>query len=125
MGQVFPGKMEVKVPCYGVKTTDYLIKLLCTQERGRFSWMRTSAKTFHVDMINKHAVVGGYDHVNNKGILNIGRVMHQGILKIGNVAAYDPDTVRLYFPHKDEEKSSKIYEVLIYDKTPLFLPTIE
>ncbi|RZB38913.1 DUF3421 domain containing protein [Asbolus verrucosus] len=122
VGQIFHGKTEVEVPCYGVKKTDYLIKILCTPEIFRFSWLRTNAETFHVDTINKHAVVAGYDHVNNKGVLNLGRVMHQGILKIGNVAAYDPDTVRLYFPHNDVEKSSKVYEVLMYDKDPLIKP---
>ncbi|RZC36466.1 hypothetical protein BDFB_014844 [Asbolus verrucosus] len=113
--------MEVKVPGYGVSTINRLIKLLCTHEIARFSWMRTNAENFHADMINKHPVVGGYDHVENKGVMNIGRVMYQGILKIGNVAAYYSENVRLYFPHNDQEKNTRVYEVLIYDKSPLYL----
>ncbi|RZB38910.1 hypothetical protein BDFB_008835 [Asbolus verrucosus] len=115
--QIFPEITEVDVPCYGVKKTDKLIKILCTLHKERFSWTKINAQTYHVDTIDKHAVIGGYDHrVPNKGVLHIGRVMHDGVLKIGEISAYSTSDVRLFFPHKDVEENTKIFEVLLYNK---------
>ncbi|RZB38911.1 DUF3421 domain containing protein [Asbolus verrucosus] len=116
VGQIIPGETEIAVPCYGVKKTNYLIKILCTKHKENFSWLKTNAATFQTDTIDRHAVIGGYDHVNNNGVLHVGRVMHQGMLKFGNIASYSVDTVWFYFPHKDKEQRSGSYQVLIYNK---------
>ncbi|KAJ3645478.1 hypothetical protein Zmor_023128 [Zophobas morio] len=116
IGQIIPGTTQVDVACYGVKKRDYIVKILCTQHKDNFSWLSTTWTSFHVDTINKHAVVGGYDHVGNKGALNIGRVMHQGILKIGQVASFRVEQVYFYFAHKNRMEKAKAFEVLIYDK---------
>ncbi|RZC41471.1 uncharacterized protein BDFB_004876 [Asbolus verrucosus] len=115
VAQIFPGQKVVDVPCYGIKKAKSDIKILCTRHKDNFSWWPATAKTFRTDTINKHPVVGGRNHFkNDAALLNIGRVMHEGILKIGSLA--NRKLVHMHYVHNDRQEKVDAYEVLIYDK---------
>jgi hypothetical protein len=123
IGQIIPGKLEINVPCHGVRKQNYAIKILCTKHKNNFGWLSTTSTSFHVDTIEKHVVVGGYNHFGaRKGILNIGRVKHQGILKIGPVASHQVENVYFYYVHSNKLEKATAYEVLIYDDSA---PTLD
>lgn len=88
---------------------------MCTKNQENFEWLNTTAKTFHADMVGKHPVLGGYDHMNNNGELAIGRLMHEGNFKIGEIASYNLDYSQIYFPFKNVEKhKGDGFEALVY-----------
>ncbi|RZC36345.1 DUF3421 domain containing protein, partial [Asbolus verrucosus] len=106
--QIFPGQKVLDYICMGLKKADSDIKILCTQHKESFSWWLTTAKTFYADTANKHAVVGGRTHVNNQSaVLNIGRVMREGILKIGPLP--NRKLVYMYYPHNGVQESVDAY----------------
>lgn len=70
-----------------------------------------SSTDLHTSAINKILVIGGYE---DDVIINIGRVMYQGELKIGKVLSSNIGKAHLYFVHNDNEKEVNTYEVLTY-----------
>jgi hypothetical protein len=120
VAQIFPGKNELDVPCYGVKKADKDIKILCTKHADNFEWITTSNKYFHVNMTNKLPVPGGYESVGNKGLLNIGRLTYQGVLKVGRVTSYELENAKLFFTHSNIEKQASFYQVLNYRGLPIY-----
>ncbi|RZC14261.1 DUF3421 domain containing protein, partial [Asbolus verrucosus] len=115
--EIYPGIQQVEVQCYGVQKVDAGIKILCTQSKNSFMWLPTSAATFHVDSINRHVVVGGnnYRAKQNSGVLNIGRVMFDGALKVGAVTGHNVGAAVMYFAHKNKQQSTQVYETLVYN----------
>ncbi|RZC33313.1 hypothetical protein BDFB_011922, partial [Asbolus verrucosus] len=111
VGPIVPGKTEVEFYCWGYNNATAGIKILCTSHREYLQWLSTSSSSFHLDTINKHTVIGGYDQ--NAEIphnYNIGRFNRV----IGVVDAVTPETVYLYILEEgDQYRRIDNYEVLI------------
>ncbi|RZB38912.1 hypothetical protein BDFB_008833 [Asbolus verrucosus] len=71
------------------------VDILCTGHRENFKWLQTTSSGFHLDTIDKHVVIGGYDGkaaaVHN---YNIGRIQYDGIVQIGIVDTLGPENIK-------------------------------
>lgn len=66
----------------------------------------------HLTTSGKHVVIGGY--LDDK-IVNIGRVMYQGELVVGEVHGYNNENAKMYFIHRNKEVVVvRSYQVLLY-----------
>ncbi|KAJ8950640.1 hypothetical protein NQ318_010839, partial [Aromia moschata] len=96
IGEIYNGAKQITVPCYGTKTTDIAIKILCAQDSRKYYWLPTTKETYPIDTANRCKVLGGYDeklpdHTNHThGVLHIGRIFHRSDhVTVGIIAAYD------------------------------------
>ncbi|RZC36411.1 DUF3421 domain containing protein, partial [Asbolus verrucosus] len=82
--QIYPGVRAVSAPIKGVKKVDTFIKILCGPQEN-FYWMPATFSDLHLALVGKHAVIGG--HEDGGGQLNVGRISHEGEIKIGKITA--------------------------------------
>jgi hypothetical protein len=115
--QITPGVTNPDFAAYGVKKPGPVIKILCSKDQEKFSWITTTSKTFHLDTTGKHAVIGGHDHVDaNKGMLHVGRLAYQGGIKIGSISGYALENAQFHFVGGAAEKKATSYEVLMFSR---------
>nr|XP_015838477.1 PREDICTED: uncharacterized protein LOC103314143 isoform X1 [Tribolium castaneum] len=115
---IIPFSKQNTVGFYSVVKPSPVQKILCSKNHDKFSWYPTSAKTFHLDTTEKHAVIGGYDHVDaSRGMLHVGRVMFDGSIKIGSVKGYALQNAELLFSSNNVIKTASSYEVLLFDNS--------
>ncbi|RZC33547.1 DUF3421 domain containing protein, partial [Asbolus verrucosus] len=117
VGTIFQGKTEIEFSCYGIRKTDSnsIKRILCTEHKDNFRWLPTTSKTLHLDTLDKHAVVGGYNGRDGR-IYNIGRVMHEGSIQIGGITSGVIELAYFYFVYNNKHfLTIENYEVLIYD----------
>ncbi|RZC33802.1 uncharacterized protein BDFB_010403 [Asbolus verrucosus] len=109
--QIYPGVKEVYAPMKGIKKVDAYIKILCGP-RENFYWRPVNSSNLHLSLINKRAVVGG--HEDGMGQIGIGRVSHEGEIKIGKVNSFSPESAYFYFNDKGTERLLLSCEMLLY-----------
>jgi hypothetical protein len=115
--QITPGVTNPDLAAYGVKKPGPVVKILCSKDHEKFSWITTTSKTFHLDTTGKHAVIGGHDHVDaNKGMLHVGRLAYQGGIKIGSISGYAVENAQFHFVGGAAEKKATSYEVLMFSR---------
>ncbi|KAG5886942.1 hypothetical protein JTB14_025021 [Gonioctena quinquepunctata] len=124
LGTINPGIGEIQIPCYGVKKTDIMIKILCAPNPLEYEWLPTTPATFKKDVEGEFPLLGGYDRKSRdeygtSGILNIGRTREHGRAIIGNIAAYAGGDVPFYYPLNGTERNIPNYEVLVFRGTPV------
>ncbi|KAJ8950639.1 hypothetical protein NQ318_010838 [Aromia moschata] len=127
IGKIYNGAKQITVPCYGTKTTNTAIKILCAQDSRKYYWLSTTNETYSTDTANKCPVLGGYDetipdHTNlTHGVLHIGRINYLDDYVTGNIAAYHEYPL-FYYVLNNVEKNSAVYEVLMYSDNPIQTP---
>ncbi|KAK5646301.1 hypothetical protein RI129_004765 [Pyrocoelia pectoralis] len=87
------------------------IKILCSNELEKFSWLVTKSEEAHL-ITNCHLVVGGSEVDQT---LHIGRVNHDGQTVIGKVFSYRPGGKGLWIPYGGHEIHYTSYEILTYN----------
>ncbi|KAJ3636629.1 hypothetical protein MTP99_000153 [Tenebrio molitor] len=113
--QITPGVRQVFAPSHGVKKTDKYVKILCGPQEKVY-WMSSTPSNIHLDLIDKHAVVGG--HEDGWGYMSIGRINYQGDIKIGKINTFSIEEPYLYFIGNGKERTvSNSYQILMYNKT--------
>jgi hypothetical protein len=110
--RLYKGSKSVTTSRYGIHTSEQFIKVLCSDEPEKLSWVKTTAAKLHTDLIGKHLVVGGTE---NGKILNIGRASYQGEVIVGKVCSYNVGDASMFFPYHNNEISVASYEVLVYE----------
>lgn len=90
---------------------------MCSENPENFDWVYTTFKTFYQDTKDTYPVPGGYDFVNNEGIMHIGRLRYQGVVKTGGIWSFKRDNAGIYFDYNDTDlKRATMYEALVYNK---------
>ncbi|XP_063915498.1 uncharacterized protein LOC135131617 [Zophobas morio] len=112
--RIYEGKQSVTASKNGIHTSDVFVKILCSNQSGKLSWIPTTAAKLHNDTAGKHVVIGGTE---DEKVLNIGRVSFQGEVIVGKVCSYNTGSANLYFPYDGQEIGVASYEILIYEKT--------
>jgi hypothetical protein len=112
VGAIFPGVKEVHVPYGGDKKLDKYVKILCGPQDS-FYWMSANYSNLHLEVIGKHAVIGGHEHAH--GYMNIGRISYGGDIKVGKVTSYWPGKAYFYFVDNGSEKRVDSYQILMYN----------
>ncbi|KAF2883236.1 hypothetical protein ILUMI_22941 [Ignelater luminosus] len=94
-------------------TADTHVKILCSKNQDRYSWIPTRYEDLHL-LTTCQLVVGGMEKENT---LYIGRIYHDRKTRIGKV--YDSHTSRegLLVPYKGKEIEFMSFEVLAYNCT--------
>ena len=119
MVQIFDDSKDVVAVGYGfiglsLQKTDRVIKILCSKNPKNLTWVASNNKHFHVDMIRRYPLVGGFDHKDaTNGMMYIGRVRRNGGIKIGPIRGMVEDAKIMYVDGTvivTEEQ----YEVLVY-----------
>ncbi|RZB94396.1 DUF3421 domain containing protein, partial [Asbolus verrucosus] len=113
--RLYQGEKSVTASRDGIHTSDVFIKVLCSHQLQKFSWVPATASRLHTELIGRHLVVGGTE---NGKILNIGRVTYQGEVIVGKVCGYNIGDAQMFFPYQNKEISVSSYEVLVYDDIP-------
>ncbi|KAJ8961144.1 hypothetical protein NQ318_008824 [Aromia moschata] len=109
---IYPGQKFVMANIFTLHKTQDYIKILCSSSKDNFKWVSANAKDIHLRFIGKHLVRGGVEY----GLVsNIGRVLYQNEIVVGKVCGFSVGNANMYFPYKNEEKSSSLYEVLVYE----------
>jgi hypothetical protein len=111
VGSIFPGVKELHVPYDGDKKLDKSIKILCGPQ-DNFYWMSTNYNNLQLEVIDKHAVIGGHEDAH--GSMNIGRISHGGDIIVGKVTSYWPGKAYFYFVDNGSEKRVDSYQILMY-----------
>ncbi|XP_044253028.1 uncharacterized protein LOC123004000 [Tribolium madens] len=114
--QICPGTMTVSAGWWGVKKATNDIKILCTQKPENFEWVPSTYTTFDEVLTKKNPVPGGYDFINNDGIMHIGRIRYQEFVKIGGIWSAKKDKSWLYFDYYNTLKKIGLYEGLVYNE---------
>jgi hypothetical protein len=111
VGSIFPGVKELHVPYDGDKKLDKSIKILCGPQ-DNFYWMSTNYNNLQLEVIDKHAVIGGHEDAH--GSMNIGRISHGGDIIVGKVTSYWPGKAYFNFVDNGSEKRVNSYQILMY-----------
>ncbi|KAJ3647970.1 hypothetical protein Zmor_019811 [Zophobas morio] len=112
VAQISPGEKEVSVPYNGIHKVNKYIKILCGPQ-VKFYWMKANATDLHVQVTDKHAVLGGHEDKN--GYMNIGRISLSGDVKIGKVNSFWVENAYFYYNENGKEKKLRSYEILMYN----------
>ncbi|CAH1383066.1 unnamed protein product [Tenebrio molitor] len=110
--RLYKGSKSVTASRYGIHTSDVFVKILCSNQPEKLSWVPATAAKLHTELAGKHLVAGGTE---NGKILNIGRVSYQGEVIVGKVCSYNVGNALMFFPYHNNEISVKSYEVLVYE----------
>jgi hypothetical protein len=110
--RLYKGSKSVTASRYGIHTSDVFVKILCSNQPEKLSWVPATAAKLHTELAGKHLVAGGTE---NGKTLNIGRVSYQGEVIVGKVCSYNVGNALMFFPYHNNEISVKSYEVLVYD----------
>ncbi|KAH0820345.1 hypothetical protein GEV33_002446 [Tenebrio molitor] len=78
--QITPGVRRVSATMHGIKHIDKYVKILCGSQEKVY-WMSTNPKNLQLDLIDKHAIIGGHGYCC--GSTSIGRINYHGEVKIG------------------------------------------
>ena len=113
--RLYEGQKSVTASRYGIHTSESFIKVLCSDQPEKLSWVPSTAANLHTDTIGKYLVPGGTE---NGKLLNIGRVSYQGEVIVGKVCGYNIGNALMFFPYGKDEISVGSYEVLVYDDSP-------
>ncbi|XP_068917934.1 uncharacterized protein [Tenebrio molitor] len=114
--QITPGVRQVLAPMKGIKKIDKYIKILCGPQQKVF-WMSSNSSNLHLALIDKHAVIGG--HEDGLGYINIGRISHEGEVKIGKINSFSAESAQFYFNDNGLERLITSYEILMYNDKDL------
>jgi hypothetical protein len=110
--QITPGVRRVSATMHGIKHIDKYVKILCGSQEKVY-WMSTNPKNLQLDLIDKHAIIGGHGYCC--GSTSIGRINYHGEVKIGKINSYSLDTPYFYFNNNGvEEKVKTSYQILMY-----------
>jgi hypothetical protein len=89
-----------------------LFQILCGSQQKVY-WMSTSSFSLHSTLIGKHAIIGGHEYCC--GYTSIGRISHNGEVKIGKINSFALETPYFYFDNNGEEgKGKNRYRILMY-----------
>jgi hypothetical protein len=89
-----------------------LFQILCGSQEKVY-WMSTSAFYLHSTLIHKHAIIGG--HEDFCGYTRIGRISHNGEVKIGKINSFSLEAPYFYFNNNGVEGKVKTsYQILMY-----------
>lgn len=114
--QIFPNAKEIFASSYGLKKASAVVKILCSKNKHRFSWLQTNSKYFHQNVTSENPVIGGYNHreLVFKGMMHVGRLIHHVAVRVGSIDGF-LEVAKMNYVHAGSLQTADDFEVLLYN----------